>query len=53
MCIYISREELIVLETFIRKKNMEILDFYLLDVEEEKISDKQIISTLHFLDISE
>lgn len=36
-----------------RKKNMEILDFYLLDVEEEKISDKQIISTLHFLDISE
>lgn len=32
---------------------MEILDFYLLDVEEEKIRDKQIISTLHFLDISE
>lgn len=55
MCIYISREELIVLETrnVVRKKNMEILDFYLLDVEEEKISDKQIISTLHFLDISE
>lgn len=37
----------------VRKKNMEILDFYLLDVEEEKIRDKQIISTLHFLDISE